>query len=129
MLSGVLATGKGADVNARDNSGNTALHYAVREGRLDTVRLLLQHAADPYDRNDLGDDAIVTASLRGHIDVLKYLLRRVRPSAEQEMHAYLLIGTNYVDEKHDVTRAIACWKTAVTVSAQEVGGRTRCAFD
>jgi len=38
---------RGADVNARDMDGKTALHFTAAEGRsADTVRLLLEHGAD-----------------------------------------------------------------------------------
>ena len=38
-------------------AGLTALHYAVRRGDLEVVKLLLRHGANPYVQNDLGMDA------------------------------------------------------------------------
>ena len=35
-------------------SGTTALHFAVRRGDVDVVNLLLEHGADPTIKNDLG---------------------------------------------------------------------------
>ena len=35
------------DVNARDNLGNTALHWAAQWGYLDIVKELSKHGADP----------------------------------------------------------------------------------
>ncbi len=37
----------GADVNASDDDGGTALHWAVAKDNLEIARLLLQHGADP----------------------------------------------------------------------------------
>ena len=101
---------KNAGVNAQDNSGNLALHYAIREGRMETVRLLLKHGSDPYVKNDFGDDAVQTAALRGYIDILEFLLYRIKPSIERQIEAYELMATNFVDEKHDIQQAIQNWR-------------------
>jgi ankyrin repeat protein len=34
---------RGADVNAKDNTGSIPLHHAARSGRASLVRLLLKH--------------------------------------------------------------------------------------
>lgn len=104
---------KNANVNAQDNSGNLALHYAIREGRMETVRLLLKHGSDPYVKNDFGDDAIQTASLRGYSDILEYLMYRIKPPIERQIEAYELMATNFVDEKHDIQQAIQTWRLAM----------------
>ena len=41
---------RGADVNAADYNGNTALHYACEEGYLDVVEYLLQQRVPPCRR-------------------------------------------------------------------------------
>ena len=80
---------------------------------METVKLLLKHNADPYKKNDFGDDAIHTASLRGYQDILDYLIARIRPSIPRQIEAFELMGTNFVDEKHDIQRAIQIWKSAM----------------
>ena len=35
----------------------TALHYAVRRGDIEIVKILLENSADPYVANDLGMNA------------------------------------------------------------------------
>ena len=42
----------GADINAQDAEGDTALHRAVCKGRMDTVIWLIQNGADVYAAND-----------------------------------------------------------------------------
>ena len=112
---------KEADVNAQDNSGNLALHYAIREGRMETVKLLLKHNSDPYKVNDFGDDAIHTASLRGYSDILEYLINKVKPPIYRQIEAYELMGTNFVDEKHDIQRALAIWRHGMDLKARAAG--------
>ncbi len=48
----------GADPNARDNSGVTPLHRAVRTRSLSAVRKLLAGGADPASRNKSGSTAL-----------------------------------------------------------------------
>jgi ankyrin repeat protein len=45
---------RGADVNARQDLGFTALHGAAVEGGEETIRLLLDHGADPDAKNAAG---------------------------------------------------------------------------
>ena len=44
----------GADVNARDEQGNTCLHNATAWGNLKAVRALIQAGADPISKNKAG---------------------------------------------------------------------------
>lgn len=64
----------GAQVNAVDEWGNTALLLAAREGDLETARVLLRAGADVDGRagplTPLGQ-----AALRGHIHLVRLLLR------------------------------------------------------
>ena len=56
----------------KDPSGNTALHYAVWEGKLDVVRLLLSHCR-PGTRGQSGWTPLHVACQVGHIDIAKLL--------------------------------------------------------
>ena len=44
----------GADIHAQTTHGNTALHFASRYDRIDTVRVLLAASANPTTRNAVG---------------------------------------------------------------------------
>jgi len=49
---------KGVDVNIKQQGGYTALHAAIRNKDLDTIRLLIQNGANCYAENDLGQKPI-----------------------------------------------------------------------
>ena len=55
----------GADVNERNNGGQTALILAVIFGHTDLVRLLVKAGANPRLRDNLGLDALEWAQRRG----------------------------------------------------------------
>ncbi|XP_069140673.1 protein fem-1 homolog C-like [Argopecten irradians] len=110
---------KGVDVNARDNSGNLALHYAIREGRLDTVMLLLGCGSNHTAKNDFGDDALQTAALRGFTSIVDYILENTAQNKETAIHSYELLGTNFVDEVHDIVRALGAWKKAMAMRYED----------
>lgn len=42
------------DVSAKNEEGNTPLHYACLNGHIDTVKLLMMHGASPSDLNRCG---------------------------------------------------------------------------
>ncbi len=86
---------------------------------METVKLLLKHGADPYMKNDFGDDAIHTASLRGYQDILDYLITKIHPPIARQIEAFELMGTNFVDEKHDIQRAIQIWRFAMELRLKD----------
>lgn len=45
----------GAEIIDRDRRGDTALHVAIREGKLKAVTLLMNAGADPLMKNHLGE--------------------------------------------------------------------------
>jgi ankyrin repeat protein len=79
MTSFLLA--HGAEVNARDDYGQTPLHMASgslhtteREAQLSVIRALLSHGADPMAFTDSGYSPIHRAALHGYAEVVELLL-------------------------------------------------------
>ena len=57
--------GKGAEVNARNAHGWTALHVAAAGGDPAVIALLLQHGADVHAQSHIGTTALDNAITRG----------------------------------------------------------------
>jgi uncharacterized protein len=57
--------GKGAEVNARNAHGWTALHVAAAGGDPAVIALLLQHGADVHAQSHIGTTALDNATTRG----------------------------------------------------------------
>nr|XP_019964399.1 PREDICTED: KN motif and ankyrin repeat domain-containing protein 4-like [Paralichthys olivaceus] len=57
-------------------TGQTALHLAVRHGRVVMVRLLLSCGADTNSQDSQGTTALMFASERGHTHIARLLLER-----------------------------------------------------
>lgn len=73
-----LLLSHGADVNATQQAGYTALHAAAANGDLEIVRLLLAHEANANAKNEKGEGALEMARQRGHAAVVQLLERTAR---------------------------------------------------
>ncbi|KAL3108581.1 hypothetical protein niasHT_015503 [Heterodera trifolii] len=64
----------GAEINARNASGQTALAIAAMHGHDEICRALLENGADPNIANDDGNNALHAAVSRGSVKVIRLLL-------------------------------------------------------
>ena len=64
----------GADVDAQDAQRDNPFLYAGAEGMLDILTLANEAGADPAITNRYGGVALIPASERGHVEVVRYLL-------------------------------------------------------
>ena len=60
----------GAQINAADNTGNTALHYALENGALEEARFLIKKGADYNRPNNKGKTPAQLAAEKGFDTVL-----------------------------------------------------------
>ena len=77
-----LETGKASTpasglINAVNDAGNTALHWAALNGHLECVKLLVQAGADVTIINKAGHDAVFEAEINDKGDVVEWLLGAV----------------------------------------------------
>jgi uncharacterized protein len=68
-----LLLAAGADPNARQTAGFTAIFSAAAANRRDLVELLVSHGADASIRNDFGQSAAGFARERGHVELADWL--------------------------------------------------------
>jgi len=65
------------DVNAKDDNGYTALHYASQSGLMKCVEYLLAHGADPCAGNKSGLTPCDLARLKGHNEIATFLESKI----------------------------------------------------
>ena len=65
---------KGADIDAKDNDGVTALMYVSRAGDLEIAKYLVENGADVNAKDKEGWSVLMEASYEGHLKVVKYLI-------------------------------------------------------
>jgi ankyrin repeat protein len=63
------------DVNAPDAKGRTALILAIQRGRLDAVKMLLSHGANPNKADAHGTTPMSAAYSRGNYEITQALQR------------------------------------------------------
>ena len=84
------ATSAGADINAKDANGRTALTKAANNGNLNHVNSLIAGGADVNAKENDGGTALIQASAGGHHEVVQALLANgadVNAKADNEMAA------------------------------------------
>ncbi|KNY17160.1 ankyrin [Shinella sp. SUS2] len=65
---------KGADIDARDTSGATALLVATHGNKVNAARALIEAGADVNAKDDISDSPYLYAGARGHLEILKLTL-------------------------------------------------------
>ena len=98
--------GRGADVNAKDGTQQSAYLIATSEGHLDLLDLTLRHGARVDDKDSWNGTGLIRAAERGHHDVVGRLLRagiakdHVNRIGYQAVHEAVWLGDDtqdYVD--------------------------------
>jgi len=65
---------RGADVRAKDNRGETPLHFASWYNSIEIAKFLIERGADVRAKNNGGRTPLHWASKRNHIEIAKLLL-------------------------------------------------------
>ena len=74
----------GVNLNAQDEEGLTAMHWASREGHLVFIKFLYERGADVNLKNNKGESALHEAIQKGHTSVVKLLLKHEATDIEQK---------------------------------------------
>lgn len=89
-----------AIINAQNNAGNTALHWAALNGHLESVKVLLEQGADPTITNQRGHDAVYEAELNDKKEVVEWVLKEGGEGLEEGVSGET--GEGAGDESADV---------------------------
>ena len=65
----------GADVNQRNNLGETALHYAALTGHTNAIRMLIELRALVNQQDNHGATALHWAAMNGHANAIRMLIQ------------------------------------------------------
>ena len=65
---------EGANVNEKDEDGETPLHWSAQEGHADVSKVLLENGANVNAVNKVRETSLHCAADYGHIDVMKLLM-------------------------------------------------------
>lgn len=91
-----IVTNKTCDVNARDQIGNTALHYAVLMDTLETIKFLIKHGALKTIKNNAGETPLKKAQMAGKTDIVNYLsIERQLPNETEIEFLRAIDGKNF----------------------------------
>ena len=71
-----LLLNRGANIKAHDNGGQTALHFAVIHGRIEAISLLLNRSANIEAHDNKGQTALHFAVMHGPREAISLLLTR-----------------------------------------------------
>ena len=86
ILKTLLAAG--ADINAKDTAGQSALFYAARRGNKEAVQYLLENKINYYAVDNQGDIARTIAFRAGHNEIVTQLDNFVRGESEKIAEQY-----------------------------------------
>ena len=104
---------QGADINATDQAGETALYYAANNGHRDVIEFLLGKGADLSSINKDGLTPVECAIMRGHRSIVELMVAR---GAQVSVHIAAYLG--------DIDKVSSFIESGVPVDARDKIGLT-----
>jgi len=87
----------GADIDKKNDRGQTPLAGVCFKGYLDIVKILVKNGANVYENNGMGTTPIMFASMFGNYEIVKYLNKE---KSTYKTKIYLLISRIFAMIKH-----------------------------
>ena len=104
---------KGANVNAREQFGDTALNQAARYGHLEVVKRLLEAGADIENKGGADLTPLMNAALGGHLEIVRFLLGK-GAQVSQDLLSQVQFKVNILEENAEAgmvnPEAVESWK-------------------
>ncbi|MDO4410246.1 MAG: ankyrin repeat domain-containing protein [Akkermansia sp.] len=119
----------GANVNAKNKDGRTALMCASDSGNVEVVKAFLQAGADVNAKTKDGWTALIGASDKGHIEVVKALLQAGADANVKERYDWTALVHASFGGHEEVVKALL--QAGADANAKIEDGRTvlMCALD
>ncbi len=64
----------GADIDKQNQDGHAAIHYAAGQGKVENVKVLLEHKSNINIRNKWGDSPLHLATQTNRLNVIRFLV-------------------------------------------------------
>ncbi|MCJ1252518.1 Ankyrin-2 [Lignoscripta atroalba] len=111
---------KEADVNMKNYSGQTALHFCASKNNLETARKLISHKASARVKDKRGQLALHRAAAVGSVPMVKLLLENKSPLNATDMSGYTALH-HAISEGHGDT-ALVLLKAGAETDKKDVDG-------
>ena len=96
---------KGADIDAKDNDGVTALMYVSRAGDLEIAKYLVENGTDINAKDsDWGYTALIYAAEHGNLEIVKYLVEKGANVNIKDNHGRTALDLAETEEIKEVLR-------------------------
>ncbi len=115
----------GADVNAKDKSGKTALMMTVDgRGDVDMAKLLLDKPADPNAQADDGRTSLMIAAAQGRVDMIELLLQHGADLNVQDNYGRTAVTEASAKNRFDIVELLRNRGARLTLAIAAVLGDT-----
>ena len=101
-----LLLDRGADINAQDNTGQTALQWASSLGYIEIVQKLLDRGADINAQDNQGRTALQETSFSGDIEIVQILLDRGADINAQDNQGRTALQRASLDDQKDIVKLL-----------------------
>ncbi|MEZ4270366.1 MAG: ankyrin repeat domain-containing protein [Myxococcota bacterium] len=121
-----LLLSRGAKIDARNSWGESALHYAAKDGMTEAVRVLVEAGADINAGDNRDSTPLMSASFDGHLGVVRLLAQdpRIEINARsKDGDTALLLASRGHDDNVELIDALLS-VPGIDVNMQDDGGST-----
>jgi ankyrin repeat protein len=87
-----MAVEAGADINAKNDFGDSALHLACDNGHLPVVKFLMEKGAEISLMNGIDMTPLHMAVRSGHTDIVRYICEKALPLTERVLNDVLTVA-------------------------------------
>ena len=110
-------------INQIDSKGENAVHWAVLNGTLPTMQLLLEIGIDYTQENFKGESPLMTAAMRGDAEIFQLIANEFEVDSPRYGPARPLRSRSHVHQSGQTLLMMACGRTQVSKTFHAVSLR------